>query len=299
MAWGWRADDHIVNVLPLHHVHGIVAIQLSAAYMGATCEMLPRFDAAATWACLLREAPTSAPPPGEAAAAAVGAAAVTVFMAVPTVYARLVELYDKQAPEVQAAWSARLRRADSPLRLMVSGSAALPEPLALRWTQISGHTLLERYGMTEFAMAISNPLVGARKLNSIGRPLPGYEARIVPMDEDKAPGGGGGGGGGGGSGTAASAASSAGTAAGYDPAAFAGPGELQMRGPGVFREYWGKPEATAEVFTPDGWFKTGDCAERDEEGYYRAFPPPSPQPRQNPNAGAHSNRAWPAPHHIF
>jgi len=144
-AWGWTPEDRVVNVLPLHHVHGIVAIQLSAAYMGAVVEMLPRFDAAATWQCLLREEP--------AAGAAGAAGAVTVFMAVPTVYARLVELFDKQPAEVQARWSARLRRAGSPLRLMVSGSAALPEPLALRWTQISGHVLLERYGVSALALA--------------------------------------------------------------------------------------------------------------------------------------------------
>jgi malonyl-CoA/methylmalonyl-CoA synthetase len=140
---------------------------------------------------------------------------------------------------------------------MVSGSAALPEPLALRWTAISGHVLLERYGMTEFAMAISNPLAGERRLNSIGRPLPGYEARIAALDGEAE--------GGGGAQAQVPAASASAAAAG----GFAGPGELQMRGPGVFREYWGKPEATAESFTADGWFRTGDCAERDVDGYFR------------------------------
>jgi len=110
--------------------------------------------------------------------------------------------------------------------------------------------------MTEFAMAISNPLRGERRLNSIGRPLPGFEARLAPLDGDA----------GGAEGAAEGAAS--GAAAGA-AAEFAGPGELQMRGPGVFREYWGKPEATAESFTADGWFRTGDCAERDADGYFR------------------------------
>jgi malonyl-CoA/methylmalonyl-CoA synthetase len=235
-AWGWSGADHIVNVLPLHHVHGVVAVLLTAVWNGAVCEMLPKFDAAATWAALTR---------GRAAAAAAGGRpSPTLFMAVPTVYARLVELYDKSPKEVQEKWSASLKSADSPIRLMVSGSAALPETLALRWTEISGHRLLERYGMTEFSMAISNPLVGERKLNSVGLPLPGYEARIVPEADD-----------------AAAAAAAGGSAA------FVGPGELQIRGPGVFNEYWGKPEATKETFAEDGWFKTGDCAQLDAGGY--------------------------------
>jgi malonyl-CoA/methylmalonyl-CoA synthetase len=227
-AWGWAPEDHILNVLPLHHVHGVVAVLLSALWNGATCEMLPKFDAGATWAALTRP---RADPRG----------AVTLFMAVPTVYARLLEAYDKAPAETRAAWEGALKDPATPVRLMVSGSAALPEPVAVRWRAVSGHALLERYGMTEFSMAISNPLVGERKLNTVGKPLPGYEARIVPEADDAAGG------------------------AGAGP--FPGPGELQIRGPGVFREYWNKPAATAETFTPDGWFKTGDCAAVDGDGY--------------------------------
>ena len=234
-AWGWSAGDHILSVLPLHHVHGVVAVLNSALYSGAVVELLPKFDAAATWAALTR--PRGHAPQGP----------LTLFMAVPTVYAKLVETFDKAPAETQAAWSAALRAADSPLRLMVSGSAALPDPLALRWRAISGHTLLERYGMSEFSMALSNPLHGARKLNSVGRPLPGYQARIAPEAGDAADDAGAGAGGGEG---------------------FAGPGELQIRGPGVFTQYWNRPEATAECFTPDGWFRTGDCAVRDADGCY-------------------------------
>ena len=230
-AWGWSERDHILSVLPLHNVHGVVAVLLSAMWSGAVCELLPRFDAAATWAALTRG-------PGAAPAASPGAP-LTLFMAVPTVYAKLVELYDKQSPEAAAAWSAALRAPASPLRLMVSGSAALPESLARRWAEVSGHSLLERYGMSEFSMALSNPLAGPRKLNSVGRPLPGYEARIAPEEAGAPP-----------------------------DAAFAGPGELQIRGPGVFSLYWGRPEASAREFTPDGWFKTGDAVTRDEQGCY-------------------------------
>ena len=124
-AWGWRPDDHILNVLPLHHVHGVVAVLLSALHSGATCEMAPKFDSAKTWEALTRT-PEAPGPNGP----------LTLFMAVPTVYAKLVEAYDKAPAATQAAWSAALKRHGSTVRLMVSGSAALPEPLSKRWTQV-------------------------------------------------------------------------------------------------------------------------------------------------------------------
>lgn len=242
-AWGWSARDHILSVLPLHHVHGVVAVLNSALYSGAVVELLPRFDAAATWAALTRARGHAPQGP------------LTLLMAVPTVYAKLVDAFDRAPADTQAAWAAALRAPESPVRLMVSGSAALPDPLALRWREITGHTLLERYGMSEFSMALSNPLHGARKLNSVGRPLPGYRARIVPEAGEAGVGGGGGAG-------AGSAPDDGGDGG------FAGPGELQIRGPGVFTQYWNRPDATAESFTPDGWFRTGDCAVRDADGCF-------------------------------
>jgi malonyl-CoA/methylmalonyl-CoA synthetase len=119
---------------------------------------------------------------------------------------------------------------------MVSGSAALPISVLEQWKDISGHTLLERYGMTEMGMAISNPYVGERKRGFIGQPLAGVSVRLTDEDGNEM---------------------SEGT-----------PGEIQVKGPNVFNEYWGKPDATAEAFTSDGWFKTGDVAEL-EEGSYR------------------------------
>jgi malonyl-CoA/methylmalonyl-CoA synthetase len=121
------------------------------------------------------------------------------------------------------------------MRLMVSGSAALPVSTMLRWKEISGHTLLERYGMTEIGMALSNPLCGNRVSGSVGKPLPGVEVQL--SGEDGKP-------------------VSPGTA-----------GEIEVRGPGVFKEYWGKPEATRAAFR-DGWFRTGDTAVI-ENGIYR------------------------------
>ena len=119
---------------------------------------------------------------------------------------------------------------------MVSGSAALPVPTLERWEEITGHRLLERYGMTEIGMGLSNPLVGERRPGHVGTPLPGVEVRLVDDDEEPVP-----------DGTA---------------------GQIQVRGSGVFLEYWRRPEATEEAFTLGGWFRTGDRAVA-EDGAYR------------------------------
>ena len=218
-AWEWSANDRIILCLPLHHVHGIINVLSCALWTGAMCEMLPRFDAAAVWGRIAS---------GE----------VTLFMAVPTIYARLIAAWEAAAPELQEAWT----RGCAEVRLMVSGSAALPVSTLERWREISGHTLLERYGMTEIGMALSNPYRGERIPGCVGSPLPGVEVRLV--GEDGAP----------------------------VPVGLAG--EIEVRGPGVFAEYWGKLEATREAFRdgfPEGglgWFRTGDTAV-EEDGVYR------------------------------
>jgi len=119
--------------------------------------------------------------------------------------------------------------------LMVSGSAALPVSTLRRWKEISGHTLLERYGMTEIGMALSNPLQGERVPGTVGTPLPSVEVQLV-RENGK-------------------------------PVAPGTPGEIEVRGPSVFAEYWGKPDATRDGFR-DGWFRTGDTAVV-ENGVYR------------------------------
>jgi len=136
-AWEWSADDRIVLFLPLHHIHGIVNVVSCALWSGATCEVLPRFDAHAVWE-------------------RIAGSSVTLFMAVPTIYVKLIAAWDACPPERRAV----LSQACAKLRLMVSGSAALPVSTLERWKEISGHTLLERYGMTEIGMALSNPLRG-------------------------------------------------------------------------------------------------------------------------------------------
>jgi len=211
-AWEWSADDRILLVLPLHHVHGIVNVLSCALWSGARCDMLAKFDAGETWQRIAR---------GD----------LTLFMAVPTIYHKLIAAWDAAPPERRREWSAGCGR----VRLMVSGSAALPVRTLERWREISGHTLLERYGMTEFAMALSNPLRGERRPGFVGTPLPGVEVRLVDAD---------------------------GT-----PVAPGTPGELEVRGSGVFLEYWRRPDATATAFR-SGWFRTGDVAVL-ENGAYR------------------------------
>jgi malonyl-CoA/methylmalonyl-CoA synthetase len=211
-AWEWRADDRILLCLPLHHVHGIINVVSCALWSGAVCEMLPRFDANAVWE-------------------RIESGRVTLFMAVPTIYVKLIAAWEAAAPERREA----LSQTCSKLRLMVSGSAALPVGTLERWNEISGHTLLERYGMTEIGMALSNPLHGKRMPGSVGTPLPGVELRLV--DEQG------------------------------KPVAPGTPGEIEVRGPSVFAEYWGKPGATRGAFR-DGWFCTGDTAVVDS-GVYR------------------------------
>ena len=164
-AWGWRADDRILHVLPLHHTHGIVNALLCALWSGAACVMLPRFDAVEVWRRLAGD------PRG----------GITLFMAVPTVYAKLVAAWEAARTVERRAWSAAASR----LRLMVSGSAALPVALFARWREITGQILLERYGMTEIGMALSNPLDGERVAGAVGAPLPGVEVRLV--DEEGEP----------------------------------------------------------------------------------------------------------------
>ena len=146
-------------------------------------------------------------------------------------YHRLIAAWDAAPEEVKRSWSQGARRA----RLMMSGSAALPVQTLERWRDITGHTLLERYGMTEIGMALSNPLRGERRPGVVGQPLPGVDVRLVDESGHEV---------------------AEGTA-----------GEIEVRGPGVFGEYWQRPDETRAAFR-DGWFRTGDMAVI-ERGAYR------------------------------
>nr|XP_008166837.1 malonate--CoA ligase ACSF3, mitochondrial isoform X5 [Chrysemys picta bellii] len=226
--WEWTKDDVILHVLPLHHVHGVINKLLCPLWVGATCIMLPEFSPQKVWEKFLSPR----------------APRISVFMAVPTVYSRLVEYYDRHfsQPHVQDFVHATCR---DNFRLMVSGSAALPVPVLERWKNITGHTLLERYGMTEIGMALSNPLHGVRVPGSVGTPLPGVEVRIATERLSR------------------EGPSYIIHAQGDErdtkvtPGLDGKEGELFVKGPTVFREYWNRPEETKEAFTSDGWFKTG------------------------------------------
>ncbi len=204
-AWEWQKDDYILNILPLHHVHGIINVMSCALWCGACCEFLPKFEAQAVWEII-------------------ESGRLTLFMAVPTIYYKLISFWD-QAPEDRQK---KMAESASKLRLMVSGSAALPVPVLEKWRDITGQTLLERYGMTEIGMGLSNSYLGERRPGHVGLPLPSVQMRLMnannqPVGQNEA-------------------------------------GEIQIKGPSVFKEYWGKTEATKNAFTHDGWFKTGDIA---------------------------------------
>ncbi|KAG2497238.1 hypothetical protein HYH03_004826 [Edaphochlamys debaryana] len=199
-AWRWAPSDRLLHCLPLHHIHGIVNGLYCPAAVGAAVEFAPKFSPQAVWARL-------------------ESGDVSVFMGVPTMYSYLLAQYDAaglgpSGPERQAA----MRAAAAGLRLTVSGSSACPVPIMNSWKELSGSYLLERYGMTEIGMALSNPYEGERRPGSVGQPLPAVEVRL------------------------------------------AGDGQLLVRGPAVFGQYWGRPEATAEAFDAEGYFLTGDTA---------------------------------------
>lgn len=212
-AWEWSDKDHTLCVLPLHHVHGIVNVVGCANRIGAICEFLPAFSAEKVFELFMK---------GE----------INVFMAVPTIYFKLIAYWETLAKEKQEA----LYNAMSKFRLMVCGSAALPVSIMEKWKVISGHTLLERYGMTEIGMGISNPYHGERRAGFVGKPLPGVSIRVV--DET------------------------------YNDIANEEPGEILIKGANVFTSYWQKPDETLKAFTTDGWFKTGDMCVV-ENGYYK------------------------------
>lgn len=212
-AWEWNSSDYTLSLLPLHHVHGIINVNSCALWSGATVQFLPQFDAKTVFNIFLE-------------------GRVNVFMAVPTIYFKLIAYFDNLSKEDQITITEQLRA----FRLMVSGSAALPISVMEKWHQISGHYLLERYGMTEIGMAISNPYQGKRRAGHIGQALKGVEVRLCDEQDHEIP---------------------------LDQ-----PGEIQIKGPSVFKAYWKKAEATAKAFTVDGWFKTGDIAVM-EDGYFK------------------------------
>jgi len=212
-AWEWQADDVIPLFLPLHHVHGIINVLSCALWAGATVHAMPKLDLAAL-------------------CSQVAADTFSVFMAVPTIYVKLIDhLQTLEDGEVEG-----VSEGFANMRLNVSGSAACPVEVFEQWRDLTGQMLLERYGMTEIGMALSNPYRGERRPGYVGRALPNVAVQLVDEEGGVVTGEG-------------------------------APGEIRIQSPTVFLEYWDNAEATEASFS-DGWFCTGDIAVI-EDGYYR------------------------------
>lgn len=207
--WRFSEADVLVLALPLFHVHGLGLGVLGTLLSGNACVLVPRFSPAAV-------------------AQVIEEHGGTVFMGVPTMYHQLLTWLDEDP-----ARAAPLRRA----RLFTAGSAALPVRDLARFEAHTGHRILERYGMTETGFTLSNPYDGERRAGAVGRPVPGYEARVVGDDGGAVPPG--------------------------------EPGALEVRGDGLMSGYWRDEAATAAAFTADGWFRTGDVVASDPDGVLR------------------------------
>ena len=193
-AWGWTLDDRLLSALPLFHVHGLVVSLFTSLAQGGSIVVKERFEA-------------------NDFLAAIKKMEITMCFCVPTMLHRMID-----TPDVGVL---------AQIRLVVSGSAPLAQSLHERY-QARGISILERYGMTESLLTLSNPLVGERRPGTVGLPLPGVVADLPEKDD--------------------------------------GEQELRIKGPGVFAGYWNLPDATAEVFD-DGWLKTGDIVRVDSQGY--------------------------------
>ncbi len=204
-CWRITSADRYLAVLPLFHVHGLANGVMTWLATGCRMRLVERFEAARVMELCDSFRPT-------------------LFFGVPTIYVRLLDL------PVEAALAIGRQ-----MRLFVSGSAPLPAGVFSAFRERFGHTILERYGMSETLMNLSNPYSGERRPGSVGFALPGVSTRIVDSS-------------------------------GADVASNT-IGELLVRGSNVFPGYWRQPEATAAAFD-DGWFRTGDLAERSDDGYY-------------------------------
>lgn len=242
-AWKITRDDSVLHVLPLNHVHGSVNALLCPLSVGAKVCMQSKFEPATVWSTLLN---VNAPSKDR----------VNLFMAVPTIYSLLIDEYEKVFSKNEKMVEHIREQCEKRIRLMVCGSAPLQGSVFDRWHQITGHKLLERYGMTEIGMALSNPYIcdetRDRVPGTVGAPLPETEVKIMKdnhvvcqergdygrgfwSDEKDPP---------------------------VRPTFRADEeisGELFVRGPSVFAGYYKKPDETESSFS-NGWFKTGDVA---------------------------------------
>jgi malonyl-CoA/methylmalonyl-CoA synthetase len=206
-AWHWTDNDRLLLVLPLFHAHGLMVGMHGTLFKGASVVLRRKFDAADVLATL-RNDPN-----------------ISLFFGVPTMYIRLLAEAERQGVPPRH------------LRLFVSGSAPLRSQVFTDFERAFGQPILERYGMTETIMNLTNPYEGERRAGTVGKPFPGQEARVVNVSSRQ-------------------------------PLPPGEIGEIEVRGPHVFTGYWNRPDATAEAFSPDGWFKTGDLGWYSNDGYY-------------------------------
>lgn len=210
-AWSWQPQDRLLHVLPLHHLHGIGIALLTSLLGGGTTRMLRAFEATRVWEEL---------------------AQCNVFMGVPTMHKKLFDAFDAASAAERERWAAAARG----LRLVTSGSAALPVSVGERWRALTGVYPLERFGMTEIGVGLANPLGGERRPGSCGQVLPGMNVRIVGGDGQDVRDG--------------------------------ESGEIWIQGPTLFEGYDADPAATRAAFH-DGWFKSGDTAVWLPDGYVK------------------------------
>lgn len=206
-AWRWSDADRLLLTLPLFHTHGLMVGLHGTLFTGASVVLRRKFDAADVMAMLREDA------------------SITLFFGVPTMYARLLTEAERQGVPEHL------------LRLFVSGSAPLSTQTFVEFERLFGQRILERYGMTETGMNLTNPYEGERRPGTVGGPFPGQEARVVE-------------------------------ASSRQPLPAGVIGEIEVRGPNVFSGYWNRPDATAEAFDADGWFKTGDLGWVSDDGWY-------------------------------
>ena len=206
-AWHWTDRDCLLLTLPLFHAHGLMVGLHGTLFSGASVVLRQKFDAADVCSILHKDA------------------GITLFFGVPTMYARLLTEAERQGVPAHLP------------RLFVSGSAPLSPQLFNDFARVFGQSILERYGMTETIMNLTNPYEGERRAGTVGGPFPGQQARVVDVRTRL-------------------------------PLAAGEIGEIEVRGPHVFVGYWQRPDATAEAFSCDGWFKTGDLGWCSSDGYY-------------------------------
>src|SRR5829696_7306053 len=205
-AWRWTADDHLLLALPLFHTHGLMVGAHGTLFAGASAELHRSFDASRVYDALL-------------------GGSFTMFFGVPTMYTRLLREAESRDERPR------------PLRLYVAGSAALSPQAFEEFEKLFGERILERYGMTETGMNLTNPYDGERRPGTVGKPFPGQEARVVDIES-------------------------------REPLPAGEVGEIEVRGPHVFKGYWNRPDATGEVLDEDGWFRTEDLGWVSEDGYF-------------------------------